>query len=388
MNYSFFKYMETNDRDALPLPRFYIAKNRTLLHEAQQNPDGLLAILYNLKTEPTSNPDLIHLNTTVILTEPLGEIHGFDIASMNDTDNKYENCPKAWIKLRAIKIVHNVDTIINTTMEKSFFRRAYNTFRISPKIPADLKKIRNDQVAKQFVRAILDPTSSNNGVTEGTASGPVLSEIVEELGSSQSGGNNDAVGETSLEENISKTPTPSPSPSLGQPSPSIPSAQSTQSPPPSSIPKAVLNNNNNNNNSTTTSSSSPINKVNNTGIKKVIMTVEKKPPTAAPPSSPTPPKIVIPKRSITSISAARAMIEGRSLQQSQQEAVKSPVSSKPSSAASSPTQSPLTTSPKKITLSFQRYLEGEQDDLVSSKEYYLEKSKESWKKLKECKFLF
>ncbi|KAI9483618.1 MAG: hypothetical protein EXX96DRAFT_536935 [Benjaminiella poitrasii] len=164
LNASFFHYIKTNgvERRSLPLPRFYIAKNRTLLNQARTDPDGALAILYNVQIKPMENQaknDLMRLQTTVILCKPMGETHNFDESTM-DKSNKYEFCPKAWLKLQILNIVHHVETVINADIDRNYFKKAYNTFRLSTKIPADPKKIRNQEIAKHFVRSILEPVST------------------------------------------------------------------------------------------------------------------------------------------------------------------------------------------------------------------------------------
>ncbi|KAI8967980.1 hypothetical protein BDF20DRAFT_917220 [Mycotypha africana] len=163
LNSSFFQYLNTQQTKTtkIPLPRFYIAKNRTLLNQSRTDPDGLLAILFNVEIHSegkSASKDLYRLSTTVVICEPMGETHNFDDSTM-DKSQKYEYCPKAWLKLKILKVVPNVEAVINSEIDRNFFRKAYNTFRLSTKFPADPKKVRNQELAKQFVRSILEPVS-------------------------------------------------------------------------------------------------------------------------------------------------------------------------------------------------------------------------------------
>ena len=161
LNAAFFQYMtEPIQKNRVPLPRFYIAKNRTLLNEAGRDSDGALAVLYNVQIVPM-NKDLYRLQATVVISEPMGETHGFDDTSMDKSEN-YEFCPKAWLKLRVLKVVENVSTVINADMDRSFFKKVYNTYKLSSKIPADPKKVGDNAIAKEFVHNLLNPVSSTS----------------------------------------------------------------------------------------------------------------------------------------------------------------------------------------------------------------------------------
>lgn len=159
LNASFFKYMSEPQPASVPLPRFYIAKNRTLLNGAGVDPDGALAILYNVQIKPFIK-GLFQLQATVVISEPMGETHGFDESSM-DKSNEYEFCPKGWVKLRVIKVVENVNAVIDADMDRSYFKKVYSTYKLSTRIPADPKKVGDKEIAKTFVQAILNPVSSS-----------------------------------------------------------------------------------------------------------------------------------------------------------------------------------------------------------------------------------
>lgn len=155
---------EPSKYNTVPLPRFYIAKNRTLLNEAGTDPNGALAVLYNVQIKPLTR-DLYRLQATVVMSEPMGETHGFDESSMDKSD-EYEFCPKAWLKLRVIKVVENVNTVINTDMDRSFFKKVYNTYKLSTKVPGDLKKVGDRDIAKEFVHDILNPVSASKAMQQ------------------------------------------------------------------------------------------------------------------------------------------------------------------------------------------------------------------------------
>lgn len=155
--------MSSPDKRRIPLPRFYIAKNRTLLNEAGIDPNGALAVLYNVKIKPFTK-DLYRLQATVVLCEPMGITHGFDESSMDKSD-EYEFCPKAWVKLRVIKVVEGTNTVINGDMDRSFFKRVYNMYKLSSKVPGDLKKIGDQNIAKEFVHSILNPVQEKKPTT-------------------------------------------------------------------------------------------------------------------------------------------------------------------------------------------------------------------------------
>lgn len=168
LNAAFFNYMnsDASKQTKLPLPRFYIAKNRTLLNQARTDKEGALAILYNVHITPMetsssrTDKDLYRLRATVALTEAMGETHNFDESTM-DKSHKYEFCPKAWLKLKVLNVVHNVEAVINSDIDRNYFKRVYNTFKLSTKYRVDPKKVRNQEIAKQFVRSILEPVSSS-----------------------------------------------------------------------------------------------------------------------------------------------------------------------------------------------------------------------------------
>ncbi|KAG2221839.1 hypothetical protein INT45_003553, partial [Circinella minor] len=140
-----------------PLPRLYIGKNRTLLAEARNNPHGIVAIMMNVKTQPYNHSvrrDLCHLTADIVLAQPIGECQEFDTTG-TDATLPTDYLPKASIKLKVIKVQEGVQTIATETMERLYFRRAYTTHRLSTYMWVDVKKFRDLEIAKLFVKAIV-----------------------------------------------------------------------------------------------------------------------------------------------------------------------------------------------------------------------------------------
>ncbi|KAI9321032.1 hypothetical protein BX666DRAFT_1913793 [Dichotomocladium elegans] len=141
-----------------PLPRLYIGKNRTLLAEAQRVPHATVAILMNVQVVPYKHDkrnDLFHVSADVALVRPIGECHEFDATGV-DTSLSTDFLPKAYIKVKVVRVVTGVQAIITDAMEKLFFRRAYTTHRLSRYHLPDLKKVRDTEIAKLFSQAIID----------------------------------------------------------------------------------------------------------------------------------------------------------------------------------------------------------------------------------------
>jgi hypothetical protein len=161
LNGSFFDYLaDPSQHNNPPLPRFYIAKNRTLLNEARTDPYGVLAVLCNVQIKPI-NKELCRLQASVIISEPMCETHGFDDSTIDKAED-YEFSPKAWIKLRASQVVHNVNAVINTDMDRNYFKKVYNTYKLSTKQHNDLKKVGSNEIAKEFASSIMFPKTSSS----------------------------------------------------------------------------------------------------------------------------------------------------------------------------------------------------------------------------------
>ncbi|CAO3684796.1 unnamed protein product [Rhizopus microsporus] len=160
LNRPFFNCISHAQQSKLPLPRFYISKNRALLAQGVKDPNASIAILYNVRIEPIpdSPANLLRFIATVIIVEPIGEIHAFHQASIPDGD-KRENGPSAWMKMQIVKVVENVQTVINSEIDKMFLRGVYRTFRLTT-TEEDASKMSNPGIYGLFVRSILEPVSA------------------------------------------------------------------------------------------------------------------------------------------------------------------------------------------------------------------------------------
>ncbi|KAF7731019.1 Histone acetyltransferase kat2b [Apophysomyces ossiformis] len=107
------------------VPRFYIAKNRTLLRQARAQ--GILAIFYNTKASRSrSRTKQFQIQTDMILAYPVGEL--YDIDQMNVCTD--ESSPKGWIHLRPLRVMEGVSFDINETIDRDYFRRMFATAKI------------------------------------------------------------------------------------------------------------------------------------------------------------------------------------------------------------------------------------------------------------------
>lgn len=161
LNAPFMRYVSAVDKgepvDALPpFPRLYIGKNRTLLTDASTDPSGLVAVLMNINVKPRKDclrRDLLELISNVVLVKPVGPIRTLDSTVM-DTHYPSDYLPKAFVKVKILKVYKDVKTIFTDSMEKAYLRRAYATHRLS-KSMADLKRSGDPQVASYFMESIL-----------------------------------------------------------------------------------------------------------------------------------------------------------------------------------------------------------------------------------------
>lgn len=160
LNQPFFSCIGHTQQSKLPLPRFYISKNRALLAQGVKDPNASIAVLYNVRIEPIpdSPANLLRFIATVIIVEPIGEIHAFHQASIPDGD-KRENGPSAWMKMQIVKVVENVQTVISSEIDKMFLRGMYRTFRLTT-TEEDARKMSNPGIYGLFVRSILEPVSA------------------------------------------------------------------------------------------------------------------------------------------------------------------------------------------------------------------------------------
>lgn len=124
LNSPFFHAVERMKHDPLGnhhhFPRFYIAKNRTLLRQVRAN--GVLAIFYNTKTTRFSSTKTYRVETSMVLTQPASAL--FDIDQTDDV------APKGWIHLRPLRVAENLVFDVSEAMERDYFRRMYATFKL------------------------------------------------------------------------------------------------------------------------------------------------------------------------------------------------------------------------------------------------------------------
>jgi serine/threonine protein kinase len=107
------------------VPRFYIAKNRTLLRQIRSQ--GVLAIFYNTKTSRVKSTKLIRIETDMILAYPASDL--FDIDQINEYTEDF--APKAWIHLRPLRVVQHMVFEVNEAIERDYFKRMFATSKMS-----------------------------------------------------------------------------------------------------------------------------------------------------------------------------------------------------------------------------------------------------------------
>lgn len=145
-----------------PLPRMYICKNRTLLVESQLKSNGVVAVFTSIELKPYTSVDeqLTHVIGDVALVRPLGKPVDFDISNA-DSRLSTEYLPKAWMKVKIVKVIPGVQAVVTLAMKRALFYRPYSTHRISDN--RDLRKSASDvHLTRLFTRAILDGKTSLN----------------------------------------------------------------------------------------------------------------------------------------------------------------------------------------------------------------------------------
>ncbi|KAI8373132.1 uncharacterized protein BYT42DRAFT_548117 [Radiomyces spectabilis] len=118
------KMKESPTGNHSPVPRFYIAKNRTLLRQVRAQ--GVLAIFYNTKAN-RSRSKKFQIETDMILAYPASEL--FDIDQMNVCTDNF--APKGWIHLRPLKVMEHLVFDVNDTIERDYFRRMFATSKFT-----------------------------------------------------------------------------------------------------------------------------------------------------------------------------------------------------------------------------------------------------------------
>lgn len=131
------------------VPRFYIAKNRTLLRQIRSQ--GVLAIFYNTKTNRARSNKNIRIETDMILAYPASEL--FDIDQINECTDDF--APKGWIHLRPLRVVNHISFEVNETIERDYFRRMFATSKMATDDRSGHHNSTTKKLLKTVVRQIL-----------------------------------------------------------------------------------------------------------------------------------------------------------------------------------------------------------------------------------------
>ncbi|KAI9031667.1 hypothetical protein CLU79DRAFT_830929 [Phycomyces nitens] len=105
------------------VPRFYIAKNRTLLRQVKAQ--GVLAIFYNTKANRTRSKRF-QIETDIILAHPVSDL--FDIDQINVCTDDFS--PKGWVHLRPLKVLEHITFEVNESIDRDYFRRMFATCKM------------------------------------------------------------------------------------------------------------------------------------------------------------------------------------------------------------------------------------------------------------------
>lgn len=153
LNGPFFQAVERMKSDLdgnhLLVPRFYIAKNRTLLRQIRSQ--GVLAIFYNTKTNRVRSSKNICIETDMILAYPASEL--FDIDQINECTDDF--APKGWIHLRPLRVVNRISFEVNETIERDYFRRMFATSKMATDDKSGHHNATTKKLLKKVVRQIL-----------------------------------------------------------------------------------------------------------------------------------------------------------------------------------------------------------------------------------------
>ncbi|KAI7881946.1 hypothetical protein K492DRAFT_206425 [Lichtheimia hyalospora FSU 10163] len=164
-----------------PLQRIYISKNRTLLLESQSKSNGVIAIFTSVELKPYTSLDerLTHVTGDVALVRPLGKPVDFDISNA-DSRLSTEFLPKAWMKVKIVKVIPGVQAVITLPMKKALFYRPYATHRISNN--RELRTSASDiHLTRLFTRAVLDGKTSLNDASTYQVPADVASSFVSSI---------------------------------------------------------------------------------------------------------------------------------------------------------------------------------------------------------------
>jgi hypothetical protein len=139
----------------LPLPRLFISKNRTMLELAASDSKSVLTVLINVELKKCTEPHkkgLFHVKADAVLVHPLGNRRDLDQLEWPEKIAQAEYAPRAWIKVKILKIVRGFEADITDKMEKEIFKRIYTTTRLAH----DPKESRlHNSIAKVFVKSVI-----------------------------------------------------------------------------------------------------------------------------------------------------------------------------------------------------------------------------------------
>lgn len=164
LNGPFFEAVQRMKEDPIGnhavLPRFYIAKNRTILEQAGQY--GVLAIFYNTRVKRSASKKH-QVETDIVVAYPASRL--YDIVQLNEETDEF--APKAWIHLRPLRIIENATFEVNEAIDRDYFRRMYATGRISPAmIRAGNESIETKRLLRVIARTVLSLTEEEDRENE------------------------------------------------------------------------------------------------------------------------------------------------------------------------------------------------------------------------------
>ncbi|CEP07076.1 hypothetical protein [Parasitella parasitica] len=131
------------------VPRFYIAKNRTLLRQVRSQ--GVLAIFYNTKTTRVRHSKNIRIETDMILAYPASEF--YDLDQINECTVDFS--PKGWIHLRPLRVVNRISFEANDYIDRDYFRRMFATAKMATDDKNGHHNAETKLLLKKIVRQIL-----------------------------------------------------------------------------------------------------------------------------------------------------------------------------------------------------------------------------------------
>lgn len=149
LHYSLIESAKLNE-PLVPVSRLYIRKRSSLLLEAKDNINGILALFFDTQIEPVEgSDDLYELKSHVLTVHPLGDIQPCTIPDL-----------QGWIKAKVIKSKH-VDTVISSRIVNKLFRGDSEVVcKLSTKPNTKLKYARENEIRQCFLRKIISSSYS------------------------------------------------------------------------------------------------------------------------------------------------------------------------------------------------------------------------------------